>query len=109
MTLGQVSAMTLANRADCLLKVKRPRAAISDCNAALEINPDSAKALRTRGKAFRFVGMWAEATHDLSAAQRIDFDEGVEELLKVAKSHLAKIQAKEARDRNREEKKVSAM
>jgi suppressor of tumorigenicity protein 13 len=46
MTTGQVSAMTLANRAECLLKMRRPRAAISDCDAALAMNPDSAKALR---------------------------------------------------------------
>ena len=35
-----------ANRAECLLKLKRPLAAIADCNAAVEINPDSARALR---------------------------------------------------------------
>ena len=44
--LGSLSAMTLANRADCLLKIRRPKAALSDCNEALKINPDSAKALR---------------------------------------------------------------
>jgi suppressor of tumorigenicity protein 13 len=44
--LGSVSAITLANRADCLLKCRRPLAAIADCNEALKINPDSAKALR---------------------------------------------------------------
>ena len=46
MELGSVGAMTLANRADCLLKMKRPLAAIADCDEALKINPDSAKALR---------------------------------------------------------------
>jgi len=35
MSCGQVSAMTLANRAECLLKLKKPCAAISDCSAAL--------------------------------------------------------------------------
>jgi hypothetical protein len=39
--------MTLANRADLLLKAKRPLAALSDCDEALKINPDSAKALRS--------------------------------------------------------------
>lgn len=109
MTVGQVSAMTLANRADCLLKLKRPCAAISDCNAALDLNPDSAKALRTRGKAHRFVGKWAEATRDLSAAQRIDFDEDVEALLRIATAHMAKIEAKAARQRNKEEEKARAL
>jgi suppressor of tumorigenicity protein 13 len=46
MTLGSVSALTLANRAEVLLKARRPNAAIADCTAALDINPDSAKALR---------------------------------------------------------------
>lgn len=46
MTIGSVSAMVLANRADVLMKLKRPCAAISDCSAAIDINPDSAKALR---------------------------------------------------------------
>jgi tetratricopeptide (TPR) repeat protein len=69
MRTGQVSAMVLANRAECLLKLRRPCAAVHDCNAALEINPDSAKAYRCRGKANRFLGKWTESTHDLSAAQ----------------------------------------
>ncbi len=46
LAVGQVSAMTLATRAECLLKLKRPCAAIADCDAAISINPDSAKALR---------------------------------------------------------------
>ena len=44
--LGSVSAIALANRAECLILAKRPVAAISDCSAALSINPDSAKAFR---------------------------------------------------------------
>lgn len=46
MELGSISAIVLANRAECLLKVRRPLAAVSDCNEAIKINPDSAKALR---------------------------------------------------------------
>ena len=46
MELGSVSALILANRGECLLKLKKPCAAISDCTAAIELNPDSAKALR---------------------------------------------------------------
>ena len=38
--------MTLANRANSLLKARRPLAALSDCDEALKINPDSAKTLR---------------------------------------------------------------
>jgi len=47
--LAQASALTFANRGDCLLKMKRPVAAVADCDAALGINPDSAKALKIKG------------------------------------------------------------
>ena len=46
MKAGPVLALTLANRAECLLKLKRPLAAVSDCSAAIALNPDSAKAFR---------------------------------------------------------------
>jgi suppressor of tumorigenicity protein 13 len=46
MELGGASALTLANRAQCLLLARRPKAALSDCTEALSMNPDSAKALR---------------------------------------------------------------
>merc|ERR1711972_426589 len=59
--IGNVTAMMYAKRADILLKLKRPNAAIADCTAALEINPDSGKAFRMRGKAHRFLGHWAQA------------------------------------------------
>ena len=83
MTLGQVSALTLANRAECLLKLKKPCAAISDCTAALSLNPDSAKALKCRGKCYRYLGKWEEANLDISAAQRIDYDPDLESLQKL--------------------------
>ena len=77
MTLGPVTASTLANRADCLLKIKKPCAAINDCTEALRINPDSAKALRCRGMAYRYIGRWSDAQLDLVAAQTIDFDPSI--------------------------------
>merc|ERR1719323_418192 len=59
--IGNATAMMYAKRAEILLKLKRPCACISDCDAALEVNPDSAKAYRTRGKAHRKLGHWEEA------------------------------------------------
>jgi len=52
-TAAKPTALLYANRADCLLKVDPPRsnAAIRDCKLALEMNPDSAKALRISGRA----------------------------------------------------------
>merc|ERR1719247_3408851 len=58
MQIGNVSAMMFAKRADILLKLKRPCACIADCDAAIEVNPDSAKAFRLRGKAYRKICNW---------------------------------------------------
>jgi suppressor of tumorigenicity protein 13 len=72
--LCQPSALTFASRAECLLKLKRPTAAVADCNAALRINPDSAKALKTKGKALRHLGEWADSFAALAKANALDFD-----------------------------------
>lgn len=77
--IGNPTAMMFAKRADMLLKSKRPAAAIKDCDAALELNPDSAKALRVRGVAHRKLHNWNEARRDLSEAQKIDYDDGAED------------------------------
>jgi regulator of sirC expression with transglutaminase-like and TPR domain len=66
---GAPSTSLLATRADSLLHLGRPSAAIADCSAALGINPDSTKALRARGIARGVVGDWTAAKSDLSAAQ----------------------------------------
>lgn len=83
------SALLYANRANVLYKLQRYRAAERDCNEALKENPDSAKALRIRGKVRKELGQYAEALHDLSASQQIDFDENtVEDLKFLAEKHL---------------------
>merc|ERR1719265_2418545 len=46
--VGNPNAMLLSRRADLLLKMKRPAAAIIDATAALAKNPDSAKAYKIR-------------------------------------------------------------
>ena len=47
------SPLVYAKRADAFLKLKKPNAAVRDANKALELNSDSAKALRVRGAAYR--------------------------------------------------------
>jgi tetratricopeptide (TPR) repeat protein len=69
------SPLLLANRGHCLFKLERYGAAIRDCDAALEKNPDSAKALRIRGECKLKTNQYHAALKDLSAAQSIDFDE----------------------------------
>jgi len=71
------SALTIAARADTLLKLRCPRAAIADCNAALKINPDSVKAMKFRGRAYLQIGQLQEGHRDLSRAQSIDYDDNV--------------------------------
>merc|ERR1719231_2062030 len=72
------SPLVYAKRADAFLKLKKPNAAIRDANKALELNPDSAKALKVRGAAQRYLGEYEKAKKDLASAQSIDYDEGLD-------------------------------
>ena len=100
------SALVYANRAYCLLQVGRAKAAERDCDAALKENPDSAKALRMRGKARKELGLWEEALKDLSQAQAIDFDEGTVEDLKLLTEKHLEMEKKHAEDRIKEEENL---
>merc|ERR1712129_79948 len=80
--IGNATAMMFAKRADMLLKMKKPCACIADCDAALEVNPDSAKAYRIRGKAHRKLGHWEEAHKDLATAQSLDYDDDIVDVQK---------------------------
>ena len=83
-------ALVYAKRAEAFVRLRKCVAAIRDCDAALAINPDSAKALKTRGAANRFLGNWERAHADLSSGQAIDFDETSAEIAKVvAERHKA--------------------
>lgn len=72
------SAMLLTKRAEVLLHQRRPKAAIADCDFALELNPSSGKAFRIRGLAMRYLGNYEQAHSDLAKAQAIDYDEATE-------------------------------
>ena len=93
------SAMGLANRAAALLKAKRPLAALSDCDAALQINPDSAKALRCRGTVLSQLGRFEEGLKSLAAAQAIDFNPDSEPLRKAVSSRVAVLEAEKVKQR----------
>merc|ERR1712048_349672 len=104
--MGNATAMMYSKRADLLLKQKRPMASIADCDAAIVINPDSAKAYRIRGKAYRKIGDWEKAHKDLSLAQKIDFDDGTEDVFKLVDARWKKIAEKQNKKRLREEEKA---
>uniref|UniRef100_A0A8R1HJR4 TPR_REGION domain-containing protein n=1 Tax=Caenorhabditis japonica TaxID=281687 RepID=A0A8R1HJR4_CAEJA len=76
------SAMLHAKRANVLLKLKRPIAAIADCDKAISINPDSAQGYKFRGRAQRLLGKWVEAKTDLATACKLDYDDVANEWLK---------------------------
>ena len=59
-------------------------AAIRDCTEALKLNPDSAKAYKIRGKSYRRLRDFEKAHKDLAEAQKIDFDDDIEEIFDKA-------------------------
>ncbi|CAJ1348029.1 unnamed protein product [Effrenium voratum] len=107
MMLGGVSAMMLAKRADMLLKQKRYKAVVADATKALELNPDSAKAYRARGKARRFLGEYAPSSADFAEAQKIDYDDGVVDIHKYVQTRVEKIRLKALQDAKKAESEAA--
>jgi suppressor of tumorigenicity protein 13 len=103
--MGNPTAMLYTKRAEILLKLKKPNACISDCTAAMEINPDSGKAFKLRGKAHRKLGHWEEAHQDLATGQRIDFDDDLVDVQKFVEKKFKKIAEKKTQERLQEEEK----
>ncbi|KAK0417223.1 hypothetical protein QR680_012890 [Steinernema hermaphroditum] len=106
--LNPGSAMLHAKRANVLLKLSKPIAAIRDCDKAISINPDSATAYKFRGRANRLLGKWLEAHNDLATACKLDYDDVANEWLKEVESNAKKIQDfNRAKERHAEEKKLN--
>jgi suppressor of tumorigenicity protein 13 len=80
--LNPTSAIMYGTRATVYIKMKKPNAAIRDANAALEINPDSAKGYKARGMAQAMLGHWEKAAKDLHLASTLDYDEEIKAVLK---------------------------
>lgn len=91
---GAASALLLAKRGELLLKQRRARAAINDCSAALALNPDCGKAYRIRGVANRKLGRWEDAHRDLTAGQRLDYDESLVDMQKLAAEKAQRLEAR---------------
>lgn len=83
MRVGGSTGVILVNRAALLLQVARPRAAVRDCTAALNLNNSFFKAYRVRGGAHGKLGHWKKAHRDLTEAQKLKHDATTEELQKV--------------------------
>uniref|UniRef100_M1A4U8 Tetratricoredoxin n=1 Tax=Solanum tuberosum TaxID=4113 RepID=M1A4U8_SOLTU len=105
--LNSTSAILYATRANVFIKLKKPNAAIRDADAALKVNPVSAKGYKVRGMARAMLGLWKEAASDLRVASMIDFDEEIAEILKKVEPNAHKIEEHCRKyQRLREEKKL---
>jgi len=69
------SGILYASRAQALLDMKKPIAAIRDCDFATKIAPDSAKAYKVRARARRAIGQYEQAMKDIQTGQKLDFDD----------------------------------
>ena len=106
--LNPNSAVLFAKRAQCLVQLKRPIAAIRDCDRAIELNADSAPAYKFRGKARRLLGEWVHAYTDFGVAQKLDYDDSVNEWMKEIEPNAKKAKEYErAVERKREEKELA--
>ncbi|KAK9925728.1 hypothetical protein M0R45_022995 [Rubus argutus] len=90
--LNPTSAILKASRASIFVKLNKPNAAIRDANAAIEINPDSAKGYKIRGTAKAMLGHWEEAACDLHVASKLDYDEEIGLVLKKVEPNARKIE-----------------
>ncbi|XP_071543444.1 hsc70-interacting protein-like isoform X1 [Panulirus ornatus] len=105
--LNPGSAMLYAKRANALLKQKRVKAVIRDCDEALKFNPDSAAAYKYRGRAHRLLGNWLEAAKDLRLACKLDFDEQTDEWLKEVQPNATKLEEHNRKyERQRKDKEM---
>lgn len=93
-TLGQdeasADARFMAENAARLLRAGDVESALEQASKSIEINPDSVKALRVRGKALNELKRYKEAVADLSAAQRIDFCEEIDMIHRLVLQETSK-------------------
>ena len=80
----------LVKRAELLLKLRRPCAALVDCTAAIEANPNCGKAYNVRGCTNRVLGRWEDAHRDLVMGQALDYDDTLVALTKLVEARLDK-------------------
>ena len=85
------SALTYAKRAEALLRMGRPTAALADCTTALELNPDSAKTYKVAAKALARKGEWQPAYEKLCTGNKIDEDDDSRALQKQLQAKVAKM------------------
>ncbi|KRX82043.1 Hsc70-interacting protein, partial [Trichinella sp. T6] len=85
--LNPVSTLLYGRRAGVLVNLKKPMAAIRDCDKAICLNPNAAIAYKYRGRAKRMLGHWEEAYYDLCKANSLDYNEECYEWLKEVEEY----------------------
>jgi tetratricopeptide (TPR) repeat protein len=88
---GVRTPMMLAAFGDCFLKQKNPANALVCLDAAIEMNPDSAKSHKIYTKACCALGKWEEALQHAQLALKIDFDDMAYETEKTLSAKLKPI------------------
>lgn len=88
---GERQPMLLANVANCYVKLKQPANAFVFLDAALEMNPDSAKAHKIYAAAAKSLGQWDTALKHAQLALKIDFDDATFDLEKAINLKYAPI------------------
>ncbi|CDJ42517.1 58 kDa phosphoprotein, putative [Eimeria tenella] len=112
--VGNPTALLYTRRAEVLFKQKRYAAAVRDCDEALKLNPDNARAYRIRGTSNRYLGNWKQAHSDIEMGQKIDYDENiwdiqklVEQKYKIIEEHERSVQRRrEEKERREREKRI---
>jgi len=105
--LDNSRTVLFVKRATAYLRLEKPNAATRDAKKALEINPDSAAAFKALGKAEKMLGKWDDACLNFETAQKIDYDDGIAELIRDIKPKAKKMREhKMAIERRRKEKEV---
>merc|ERR1711959_305027 len=99
----QPSALTFSKRAECFMKLNRNTAATQDCEQALKINPDSAKALKVLGTAQRYLGQYEDACKNLGQGLAIDFDEQSAKVEKEAEKFFHEIRVAKSKEKAKKE------
>ncbi|CAH8576253.1 unnamed protein product [Heterobilharzia americana] len=104
--LNPQSALFHARRASsCFIKMNKPSHAITDCDKAISLNPDSAQPYKWRGFANKMVGNWEAAYSDLQTSLRLDYsDDAYEAMKEVEPKHKRIFEHNMKYERKRQEK-----
>jgi len=101
------SGILYASRAQALLDLKKPNAAIRDTDVAIRIAPDSAKGYKVSARAHRSVGHYEQALKNIQLGQKLDWDENSHKFEAELKPRVDRLVAKRKRQQERESKKTS--